>query len=159
MDGWTGGHSIFTHPTNHLHSRTQHLSSPPPPAPSVSVYVPASIECWRWSGANDAFFRLVRSLEGLEHRGDEALMLGGGSGAGAGYALRIARDGQTGTTAACETFGSPSLLPPPTMPESTDRNLADEEVGGAGNGSYGEQPAEFSIATMELLLVTDCAAL
>lgn len=78
--------------------------------------------------------------------------LGGGTGAmdaGLGYALYIDADGQTGSTAACETFACPALIDAndPFAPTSSPTKTTD----GGSNGS----PVPFTIATTELILLTD----
>jgi hypothetical protein len=93
------------------------------------------------------FFRLLRSLEGLESRNEEALMLGGGIESSIGYALRIDVDGQHGSTAPCESFGSPALMEP------VSSEGADAEA-----GARAEAIVQFEVAKMEVILITDTVA-
>ena len=77
-----------------------------------------------------------------------AFVLGGGVGVeSVGYALTVSADGQTASTAACETFGSPSLA----------AAAAEGDVGGGGGGAGG-QIAQVQVARLELILLTDVFA-
>ena len=101
----------------------------------------SAIDVWRWSGLNEMFFRALKSagmsggIEGVGH--PAAFVLGGGVGGesvGVGYALTVSADGQTASTAPCETFGSPALC---------------------GDGSRGNEIVTVQVARLELILLTD----
>eukprot|EP01048_Picozoa_sp_COSAG05_P016571 COSAG05_NODE_2148_length_3476_cov_4.365709_7_plen_154_part_00 len=101
------------------------------------------------------------------------------NGKAAGYTLRIQSDGQKGSTAFCETYNSPSLLSAPpspptaarlghrdgrgTTPATTTKSRSSSSSSSSssshsGYGSGSGRIEEFSVSRMELLLVTDCAA-
>lgn len=73
--------------------------------------------------------------------------------AGLGYALYIDADGQAGSTAACETFASPALInaKDPFAPTGSPTK---NSTGGDDGGTAGS-PVSFTIATLELILLTE----
>lgn len=84
---------------------------------------------------------VTSGIEGVGH--PAAFVLGGGVGVeSVGYALTLAADGQSATTAPCETFGSPSLA----------RSNSGDASGGAGDIVH------VQVARLELILLTDVFA-